>query len=115
MAQSAGTGYMHAASPYNTLQLCLLGIGVQPAGGAPSRFQRPESTYDSTKRVHHAIRQRVFWCWQIHDGKPAATGERLSQSIDRPFSHVGRSLVDVGCVCSRERASGDLGRYLLGV
>jgi hypothetical protein len=90
-------------------------IGVKPAGGAPCCFQRSESTYDSTERVHYAIRQCVFWCWPVDDGKPAAAGECLAQPIDRPFSHEGRSDVDAACVRSRERAGGDLGRYLLGV
>jgi hypothetical protein len=90
-------------------------IGVEPAGGAPCPFQRSESTYDSTERVHDAIRQRVFWCWQVYDGKPTAAGERLAQSIDRPFRHVGRCHVE-GCgTRSRLCAGGDLGRYLLRV
>jgi hypothetical protein len=93
----------------------LLSVGVQPAGGAPCCFQRSASTYDLTERALDAKRQRVFWCWQIQDGKPAAACERLAQPIYRPFSHAGRSLVAVGCVRSRERARGDLGRYLLGV
>ena len=93
----------------------LLSVGVKPACGAPRGFQCPKSTYDVTEWVHDAKRQRVFWCWQVHDGKPAAARERLAQPIDRPFSHALRSLVDVGCVGSRECSSGDLGRYLLGV
>ena len=100
---------------YCTLQTDQLSIGVKPASGAPCCFQCSESTDDSTERVHDAIRQRVFWCWQAYDSKLAASGERLAQPIDRPFSHVGRSLLDVSCVRSRERASSDLGRYLLGV
>jgi hypothetical protein len=93
----------------------LLSVGVKPACGAPRGFQCPKSAYDLTEWVHDAKRQRVFWCWQIHDGKPAAACERLAQPIDRPFSHVGRSHFELSCVVSRERSSGDLGRHLLGV
>ena len=83
-----------------------LSIGVKPAGGAPCCFQRSESTYDSTERVHDAKRQCVFWCWQVYDGKRTAAGERLTQSIDRAFSHVGRFHVDMACGLSRERTGG---------
>ncbi len=67
----------------------LLSVGVKPACGASCGFQCPKSVYDLTEWVHDAKRRRVFWCWQIHDGKPAAACERLAQPIDRPFSHVG--------------------------
>ncbi len=88
---------------------------LMPAGGALCGFQRSESTYDSTERVHNALRQHVFWCWQIYDGEPTTAGERLAQSIDRPFRHVGQCHVEVCGIRSRERAGGDLGRYLLRV
>ena len=93
----------------------LLSVGVKPACGVPCGFQCPKSVYDLTEWVRDAKRQRVFWCWQIHDGKPAAACERLAQPIDRPFSHLCRWHVDVCRIRSRERASGDLGRYFLRV
>ena len=108
-------GSADAASPCCMLHMHPLSIGVKPAGGAPCCFQRSASTYDSTARVHDAIRQRVFRCWQVYDGKPTAAGERLAQSIDRPFRHVGRCHVDMCGIRSRELARGALGRYLLGV
>ena len=93
----------------------LLSVSVKPACGAPRGFQGPKSVYDVTEWVHDAKRQRVFWCRQIRDGKPAAACERLAQPIDRPFSHVGRCHADVCGIRSRERAGGDLCRHLLRV
>ena len=83
----------------------LLSIGVKPACGAPCCFQSSASTNNLTDRAHDAKRQRVFWCWQVHDGKSTAAGERFAQSIDRPFRHV-RSDVNRGSLRSCERSVG---------